>query len=61
VPHLRRAGVRGDLHVLVDVKVPTRLTKRQRDLLAEFADETGEASDGRPDRGIFDRVKDAIS
>ena len=23
VPHLRRAGARGDLHVLVDVRVPT--------------------------------------
>src|SRR6185295_6823713 len=33
VPHLRRPDSRGDLHVLVDVKVPQRLTTRQRELL----------------------------
>ena len=37
VPHLRRAGSRGDLHVLVDVVVPTKLTKRQRELLDRAA------------------------
>jgi molecular chaperone DnaJ len=43
VPHLRRAGTRGDLHIFVNVVVPARLTKRQRELLAEFAAEAGEA------------------
>ena len=43
VPHLRRAGSRGDLHVMVDVVVPTKLTKRQRELLTELAAESGEA------------------
>jgi molecular chaperone DnaJ len=42
VPHLRRSGQRGDLHVLVDVRVPARLTSRQRELLEAFAAETGE-------------------
>ena len=42
VPHLRRQSVRGDLHVIVDVNVPTKLTKRQRELLEEFAQEAGE-------------------
>ena len=42
VPHLRRAGMRGDLHVLVDVRVPSRLTARQRELLEELASEMGE-------------------
>ena len=42
VPHLRRSGSRGDLHVLVDVRVPSRLTSRQRDLLEELAVELGE-------------------
>ena len=32
VPHLRRQGARGDLHVLVDVRIPTRLSARQREL-----------------------------
>jgi molecular chaperone DnaJ len=42
VPHLRRSSVRGDLHVLVDVRIPTRLSARQRELLAELAEESGE-------------------
>ncbi len=73
VPHLRRPGVRGDLHVLVDVQVPTRLTPRQRSLLEELALESGERTDeparptptqrgkGKAKRGIADRLKDAIS
>jgi molecular chaperone DnaJ len=43
VPHLRRTGSRGDLHVLVEVTVPTKLTKRQRELLHEYAEESGES------------------
>ncbi|MDP8904815.1 MAG: molecular chaperone DnaJ, partial [Chloroflexota bacterium] len=42
VPHLRRPGVRGDLHVLVDVRVPTRLSVRERELLEQLAAEWGE-------------------
>lgn len=42
VPHLRRAASRGDLHVFVNVVVPSKLSKRQRELLAEFAAEAGE-------------------
>jgi molecular chaperone DnaJ len=71
VPHLRRPGVRGDLHVLVDVQVPTRLSPRQRSLLEELALESGERSGepsrptprskGKGKRGIADRLKDAIS
>jgi molecular chaperone DnaJ len=43
VPHLRRAGARGDLHVLVDVVVPTKLSRKARELLAAYAEETGES------------------
>jgi molecular chaperone DnaJ len=58
VPHLRRSGARGDLHVLVDVAVPTKLTKKQRELLEAFAKESGDAvHDGG---GIFDKVRDAL-
>src|SRR4029079_2005765 len=66
VPHLRRSGVRGDLHVMVDVTVPTRLSARQKELLEQYAAESGEHPDelvaapagGRRDkrkRGIADR------
>jgi molecular chaperone DnaJ len=43
VPHLRRTGARGDLHVMVDVVVPTKLSKKGRELLAAYAEETGES------------------
>jgi molecular chaperone DnaJ len=42
VPHLRRQSVRGDLHVIANVIVPTKLTKRQRELLEQYATESGE-------------------
>ena len=59
VPHLRRSGSRGDLHVIVDVSVPTKLTKRQRELLSQFAEEGGESvSSGSG--GILDKVRDAL-
>jgi len=43
VPHLRRSGQRGDLHVMIDVAVPTKLTKKARELLAAYAEETGDS------------------
>jgi len=43
VPHLRRPGSRGDLHVLVNVVVPSKLSRRQRELLTEYAAESGDA------------------
>jgi molecular chaperone DnaJ len=42
VPHLRRAGSRGDLHVMIDVVVPTKLSKKARELLVAYADEAGD-------------------
>jgi molecular chaperone DnaJ len=60
VPHLRRAGVRGDLHVLVNVAVPTKLTKRQRELLETYAAESGETIDANPTGRILNRVRDAL-
>jgi molecular chaperone DnaJ len=43
VPHLRRAAQRGDLHVMVDVVVPTKLSKKARELLTAYAEESGES------------------
>jgi len=42
VPHLRRSSSRGDLHVIANVNVPTKLTKKQRELLEAFAKESGD-------------------
>ena len=60
VPHLRRTNQRGDLHVFVKVTVPTKLSKKQRELLETYAAESGE-SVGTGGGGILDRVKDALS
>jgi molecular chaperone DnaJ len=58
VPHLRRTGSRGDLHVIVDVVVPTRLSKAEREALHAYAEAAGEiVADGG---GILDRVRDAL-
>jgi len=46
VPHLRRTASRGDLHVLVNVVVPTKLSKKQREALEAYAREAGEAHGG---------------
>ncbi|MCU0506008.1 MAG: molecular chaperone DnaJ [Chloroflexi bacterium] len=60
-PHLRRPGARGDLHVLVDVRIPTKLSARQRELLEEFAADGGETLlKGGASGGIIDRLKDAL-
>jgi molecular chaperone DnaJ len=42
VPHLRRQSARGDLHVIANVVVPAKLSKKQRELLEAFAQESGE-------------------
>jgi molecular chaperone DnaJ len=46
VPYLRRAGQRGDLHVIVDVEVPHRLSRAQREALEAYASATGEIVTG---------------
>ncbi len=56
MPSIRGAH-RGDHHVTVHVVVPTKLTKRQRDLLEEYA---GAGGDSTGERTFFDRVKDAF-
>lgn len=58
VPHLRRQGSRGDLHVIVDIAVPTRLSKAEREALHAYAEAAGEVvTDGG---GILGRVRDAL-
>jgi len=53
-----RTGVRGSEHVKVRVVIPTKLTARQRELLAEFAREGGDQIDD--EKGWFARFRDAL-
>ena len=59
VPHLRRPGSRGDLHVVIDVVVPTRLSKTEREALQAYARAADEPISETA--GLFDRVKDKLA
>ncbi|MDP6130018.1 MAG: molecular chaperone DnaJ [Dehalococcoidia bacterium] len=71
VPHINSSR-RGDLKVLVDIQVPRTLTSRQRKLLEALAssmDSDGEPDealdvelemDGDKDKGLINRIKEAL-
>ncbi len=54
-----QTGRRGDLHVHVDVRVPTRLTTEQREQLEQVDAALGDDA-YRDDEGFFDRLKSAF-
>ena len=55
VPYLRRAGQRGDLHVIVDVGVPHKLSRAQREALEAYAEASGEIV--TDSTSLLDRVR----
>ncbi|MGW3959329.1 molecular chaperone DnaJ [Amycolatopsis sp. NPDC005003] len=65
MPRLRSSGRvdgRGDLHVHIDVVVPTKLDEAQRELLVELAQQRGEevptlASNGSKHGGLFSKLR----
>ena len=69
VPHLN-GNRRGDLRVMVDVRVPGSLDNRQRELLRELAKSFESSNKGSPnngnegsneeDKGIFEKIKEAL-
>ena len=56
MPRLRRSGS-GDLKVVVDVMVPTRLTREQRELLERFESVSGEETYNGGGGSFFDRLR----
>jgi molecular chaperone DnaJ len=58
VPRLQGRG-RGDLRVLINVQVPTKLSDFESDLLRRYAESRGE-SVGAPEPGLFSRIKSAF-
>jgi molecular chaperone DnaJ len=56
MPGMRRRG-RGDLKVVVDVMVPTRLTGEQRELLERFEAMSGEETYNGSGGSFFDRLR----
>ncbi|PKV99756.1 LOW QUALITY PROTEIN: molecular chaperone DnaJ [Amycolatopsis echigonensis] len=65
MPRLRSSGRvdgRGDLHVHIDVVVPTKLDEAQRDLLVDLAQQRGEevptlAANGSKHGGLFSKLR----
>ncbi len=55
VPHIKGIG-RGDLHVELEVVVPKRLSKEQRELLQKYAEIAGEDNLGSGSGGFFQRM-----
>lgn len=54
-----KAGRRGDMFVEAIVETPVKLTKQQKQLLQEFAEESKEAEDAHPEsHGFLRRVKE---
>ncbi|CAH0192155.1 Chaperone protein DnaJ [Peribacillus simplex] len=58
VPNVRGYG-QGDQHVVVLVVTPKKLTEKQKDLLREFSDISGQGVDEQED-GFFSKVKRAF-
>lgn len=56
MPRLRRRG-RGDLKVVVDVMIPTRLSAEQRELLERFETVSGEETYNGGGGSFFDRLR----
>jgi molecular chaperone DnaJ len=59
VPRLRGAG-RGDLHVVVNVVVPSKLSRRERELLREL-DEVSEPATLPKGPSVVDRLRDLFT
>ena len=57
VPRLRGSG-RGDLHVIVNVVVPPKLSKRERELLEQLAEVSGPAVVPKGSASLLDRLRD---
>ena len=55
MPSLRRGKGYGDLFAQVMVKIPTKLSQRQRELLTEF-DELDKQKIGTKTRAVWDKI-----
>lgn len=56
IPHLH-SHRSGDLKVLVEVKIPRKLNRRQREILQQYAEESDEKGSKK---GLFGKFKDAM-
>jgi molecular chaperone DnaJ len=59
VPHLRRKDHRGDQLVIINVEIPARLTKEQRELFEKLAATLGTAAKPK-EKGFLDWLNEAL-
>jgi molecular chaperone DnaJ len=59
IPNVRGYGV-GDQHIIVRMITPTKLTDKQKQLLREFGDLSGNSPIGEHEEGFFSKVKRAF-
>lgn len=55
---MRSSGLRGDMYVHAAVETPVNLSKKQKDLLKQFAGDKSSKSNSPESDGFFNRVKD---
>lgn len=62
VPYINNSKLRGDQYITVVVKTPENLTDKQKELLKEFSNISGEEvnTSEKKKKGIFDKVKDVF-
>jgi molecular chaperone DnaJ len=63
VPYLNNSKLRGDQYITVIVKTPEKLNDKQKELLKEFYNISGEdvsSTEPKKKKGIFDKVKDVF-
>ncbi len=53
-----RSAARGDLYIQVDVEIPQKLTKKQKEILRQFEEATGDEKHNPQSHGFFARVKE---
>ncbi len=58
VPHLNQPGRRGDLLVTVRVLIPSKLSKKEKELLKQLAEGRGETVE--VDHGFWENIKDSF-
>ncbi len=59
IPNVRGRGI-GDQHIIVKVITPTKLTEKQKQLLQEFAEISGDDHRDDHEEGFFDKVRRAF-
>lgn len=59
IQHLR-SNTRGDLYVKVNIEVPKRMTEKQKEILRQFVEVTGDREHHEERKSFFEKMKDVF-